>query len=68
MLRVLLISLLAVSANAADPSFFKVEGDKLIPVQKVSAMKLLITTDNKTEIVKCVPVKVDEDKGTLRNK
>jgi hypothetical protein len=55
-------------AHAADPSFFVVDGDKLQPVKKVEAMKILITTNNTKEVVKCQPVKVDEDKGTLRNR
>ncbi len=54
----------------ADTRFFDLSKDGGVSheISKVDAMKKLLTSDNKANILKCNDVEMDSRRGTIRNK
>ena len=68
-MRTLIIALALIASanvNAAEGEHY-IKGRAKAELTKIQAMKELLTTDNKSEIYKCVQVELS-NKGTVKNK
>jgi len=62
------VMLLTETLLASNSKYFSVNGSTVREITKVGALKELITTDNKAQVMRCVSVRIDQERGTLKTK